>query len=86
VASGCLDAIDHFARRAEQDILNLPAGKTLIHGEPRVDNVLFEDLPGGPRAWLIDGSLPRLAARCLIWPTFYRGLWSLQTDARLKKA
>jgi hypothetical protein len=54
VADSYLDAIDHFARQAEQDILRLPEGKALIHGEPRVDNVLFEDLPGGPRAWLID--------------------------------
>ncbi len=62
VASGCLDAIDHFARRAKQDILNLPVGKALIHGEPRVDNVLFEDLPSGPRAWLIDWQFASLGS------------------------
>ncbi|MBF5088792.1 phosphotransferase [Novosphingobium sp. NBM11] len=62
VASGCLDAIDHFARRAKQDILNLPVGKALIHGEPRVDNVLFEDLPSGPRAWLIDWQFATLGS------------------------
>lgn len=50
----CLEVIDHFASRAEQVILALPGGKALIHGEPRVDNVLFEDGQGGPRAWLID--------------------------------
>ncbi len=54
LADNCLDVIDHFARQAEQCILNVPEGKALIHGEPRVDNVLFEDLPTGPRAWLID--------------------------------
>jgi aminoglycoside phosphotransferase (APT) family kinase protein len=32
----------------------VPAGPTLIHAEPRVDNILFEDASDGPRAWLID--------------------------------
>lgn len=54
ISPDCLDAIDHFATNAQQVILDLPEGQTLIHGEPRVDNVLFEDLPDGPRAWLID--------------------------------
>ncbi|MDT1091306.1 phosphotransferase, partial [Pseudomonas aeruginosa] len=48
--------------RAKQDILNLPVGKALIHGEPRVDNVLFEDLPCGPRAWLIDWQFASLGS------------------------
>lgn len=54
MAPASLDAIDHFAARAEHVILALPEGKALLHGEPRVDNVLFEDSPSGPRAWLID--------------------------------
>ena len=54
IASVCLDAIDHFAEHAESIVRDLPAGVTLIHGEPRVDNVLFEDLAEGHRAWLID--------------------------------
>lgn len=52
--SSCFDVIDHFAEHAERIILELPQGKALIHGEPRVDNILFEDLPHGHRAWLID--------------------------------
>lgn len=52
--NACFDVIDHFAEHAERIILALPEGKALIHGEPRVDNVLFEDMPTGHRAWLID--------------------------------
>ena len=54
IAPACLDAIDHFAVHAESIVRELPEGATLIHGEPRVDNVLFEDLAEGHRAWLID--------------------------------
>ncbi|HPU15192.1 MAG TPA: phosphotransferase, partial [Polymorphobacter sp.] len=54
IAPACLDAIDHFAAHADSIVRELPDGATLIHGEPRVDNVLFEDLADGHRAWLID--------------------------------
>lgn len=48
-------AIDHYADKAG-DLLRRHAdgGPTLIHGEPRVDNVLFEDGDDGTTAWLID--------------------------------
>ncbi|WP_225007916.1 ecdysteroid 22-kinase family protein [Novosphingobium percolationis] len=49
-----LDAIDAMVPRMEQAIRDAARGETLVHGEPRVDNVLFEDTAGGPRAWLID--------------------------------
>jgi aminoglycoside phosphotransferase (APT) family kinase protein len=54
IAPACLDAVDHFAVNAERVIAALPEATTLVHGEPRVDNVLFEDGADGPRAWLID--------------------------------
>jgi len=54
IADECLAAIDHFAANAEAVISSVPRGQTLVHGEPRVDNVLFEDLDSGHRAWLID--------------------------------
>lgn len=54
ITDECLAAIDHFAAHAEMAIAALPRGQTLIHGEPRVDNVLFEDTDDGHRAWLID--------------------------------
>lgn len=49
-----LSAVDRLAPRAAEITLALPAGQTLIHGEPRVDNVLFEPLADGVKAWLID--------------------------------
>lgn len=37
------------------DWVNLPVGtKTVLHGDPRVDNILFEARPSGIKAWLID--------------------------------
>lgn len=48
------DAIDSFVPRMEKMIVAAAEGKALVHGEPRVDNVLFEDTAEGPRAWLID--------------------------------
>lgn len=32
--------------------------RTLIHSDPRVDNILFEDTPEGVAAWIIDWQLP----------------------------
>lgn len=54
IAPDCLAAIDHFAANAEAAIRAVPPGHTLVHGEPRVDNILFEDTSDRPRAWLID--------------------------------
>ncbi|MCW1381847.1 phosphotransferase [Novosphingobium sp. KCTC 2891] len=49
-----LDAIDAFVPKMHDAIMAASDGPTLIHGEPRVDNILFEDSAQGPRAWLID--------------------------------
>ena len=49
-----LDLMDKFAPHVGDWITNNQWKHTLIHGEPRVDNVLFEDADAGVRAWLID--------------------------------
>ena len=49
-----LDAMDRFAPRVADWTRQHTPRHTLIHGEARVDNILFEDTPGGPEAWLID--------------------------------
>lgn len=49
-----LDAIDRVVADLPRHFAAIPRARTLVHGEPRVDNVLFEDRPDGPRAWLID--------------------------------
>ncbi|GEO00615.1 hypothetical protein NSE01_24470 [Novosphingobium sediminis] len=49
-----LDAIDAVVADLPRHFAAIPRGRTLVHGEPRVDNVLFEDGAEGPRAWLID--------------------------------
>ncbi|WP_374527422.1 phosphotransferase [Novosphingobium sp.] len=54
IADECLAVLDAFAPQVDAVTRALPEGQTLIHGELRVDNVLFEDLPEGPKAWLID--------------------------------
>lgn len=54
VSTGDLADMDRFAPLVADLTRAVPAGPTLIHGEPRVDNILFEDAPDGPRAWLID--------------------------------
>lgn len=48
-------AIDHFADHvADWMRRHASGGPTLIHGEARVDNILFEDGADGATAWLID--------------------------------
>lgn len=49
-----LDTIDTVVADLPRHFAAIPQGRTLVHGEPRVDNVLFEDSPDGPKAWLID--------------------------------
>lgn len=49
-----LDAIDTVVADLPRHFAAMPKGRTLVHGEPRVDNVLFEDGPEGSNAWLID--------------------------------
>ncbi|MBU6373542.1 MAG: phosphotransferase [Alphaproteobacteria bacterium] len=53
--SRVLDAVDAFTPHVGAwTRTHASVRRTLIHGEPRVDNVLFEDTPVGPKAWLID--------------------------------
>lgn len=54
IDGGMLDAMDRFVPLAGDMTAAVGPRLTLIHGEPRVDNVLFEDAADGPRAWLID--------------------------------
>lgn len=51
---GVLDAIDCVVADLRRHFAAIPPGRTLVHGEPRVDNVLFEDGQDGLKAWLID--------------------------------
>ena len=54
IGSGALAAIAQFGILAENWCGLTPAHRTLVHGDPRVDNVLFEETPQGLRACLID--------------------------------
>lgn len=54
IPAGALAVVDAFGARAERWLDHAPAHRTLIHGDARVDNVLFKDGPQGPRACLID--------------------------------
>ena len=49
-----------FGAVAERWINLAPTRRTLIHGDPRVDNILFEQTPDGLRACLIDWQSLRL--------------------------
>ncbi|WP_375293455.1 aminoglycoside phosphotransferase family protein [Novosphingobium sp. G106] len=49
-----LDVVDRFAGLAGQWLARPPARRTLIHGDARVDNILFEERPEGLGACLID--------------------------------
>lgn len=49
-----LDAIDIVVTDLPRHFSAIPKGRTLVHGELRVDNVLFEDGAARPKAWLID--------------------------------
>ena len=68
-----LDAIDAFVPRMEAAIRAAAQGETLVHGEPRVDNVLFEDTADGPRAWLIDWQFATKASPMLDLAYFLAG-------------
>lgn len=49
-----LEKMDRFKGHVESWTKNNVFPHTLIHGEPRVDNILFEDAEDGVKAWLID--------------------------------
>ena len=46
--------VDRFGEMAERWLGAVPPRQTLIHGDPRVDNILFETGEDGSRACLID--------------------------------
>ena len=49
-----LDAMDNWCAQVADWTRYKVGTQTLIHGEPRVDNILFEDRAEGVTAWLID--------------------------------
>jgi hypothetical protein len=53
-----LAVVEAFRARANDWLDLAPSRRTLIHSDPRVDNVLFEDTPEGVAAWIIDWQLP----------------------------
>jgi hypothetical protein len=54
ISAKALELIDHFGEVAGQWLDQQSAHRTLIHCDPRVDNVLFEETGDGLRACLID--------------------------------
>ncbi len=57
-----LDKMDRFSPHAGAMTRAFASGPALVHGEPRVDNILFEDTSAGPIAWLIDWQFADLAS------------------------
>ena len=58
ISAEAFPIIDGFGRLVERWLAAPPAHRTLVHGDPRVDNVLFErSADGKPRACLIDWQL-----------------------------
>ena len=58
ISAEAFPIIDGFGRLLPRWLAAPPAHRTLVHGDPRVDNVLFERSPGGAtRACLIDWQL-----------------------------
>ena len=60
IPNEAIAVIQHFGALAELWIELPPVRRTLIHGDPRVDNILFEQTGDGPRACLIDWQSLRL--------------------------
>ncbi len=58
IAADDLALVEAFRLRASDWLAVTPKRRTLIHSDPRVDNVLFEDGPDGTAAWIIDWQLP----------------------------
>jgi aminoglycoside phosphotransferase (APT) family kinase protein len=54
VDSRYLNAMDSWRDKVAGWTRDKTGTQTLIHGEPRVDNILFEDRADGVAAWLID--------------------------------
>jgi hypothetical protein len=58
LATGDLAMVETFRGKARNWLALMPTRRTLIHSDPRVDNVLFEDTSEGIVAWIIDWQLP----------------------------
>jgi Phosphotransferase enzyme family len=58
IAPADLALVEMFQQRADDWLAISPSRQTLIHSDPRVDNMLFEDTPEGVAAWIIDWQLP----------------------------
>jgi hypothetical protein len=58
VSPGDLALVEAFRARCGDWLAVRPRRRTLIHSDPRVDNVLFEDTADGIAAWIIDWQLP----------------------------
>lgn len=56
--AGDLALVEAFGKRATDWLAKPALRRTLIHSDPRVDNMLFEDQPEGVAAWIIDWQLP----------------------------
>lgn len=75
-----LDIMDRFRGKAADWTQSRVRAHTLIHGEARVDNVLFEDTAQGPAAWLIDWQFADLGSPMFDTAYFLAG--SLVSDHR----
>ncbi len=60
IAPDALGVMHAFGALAARWLDQAVARRTLIHGDPRVDNILFEETPQGTRACLIDWQSLRL--------------------------
>lgn len=75
-----LDALDRCAPHVASWTRGHTPRRTLIHGEARVDNILFEDKPSGVEAWLIDWQFSDLGSPMFDTAYFLAG--SLTTEDR----
>ncbi len=53
-----LALVEAFRARAKDWLAIAPSRRTLIHSDPRVDNMMFEDTAEGVATWIIDWQLP----------------------------
>lgn len=58
VAADDLALVETFRGKAHEWLAIRPSRRTLIHSDPRVDNILFEESDEGIAAWIIDWQLP----------------------------
>jgi hypothetical protein len=58
VAADDLALVETFRSKARDWLAIRPSRRTLIHSDPRVDNMLFEDTDEGIAAWIIVWQLP----------------------------